>query len=135
MNTVRHSYADRSVSVRQLMLKFGITSALSEDITEFAVNRPGGYWVEDRDGWRYVPCPELTLSNLQGLSTAIAVFNHKQLDRDTPIQSLTLPDGERCQIVLPPVCENGTISMTIRKPSSQRFTLADYANSGRLNRG
>lgn len=123
---------DRSLSVRELLRKYGIVDALSADITEFAVNRPGEHWVEGRDGWTRYENQALTIGNLQGLATAIAVLNKKTLDRDHPIASLVLPDGERCQIVLPPACEDGTISMTIRKPSSSRFTLADYAKTGRL---
>ena len=126
------SRVDRSLSVRELMRKFGISEALSANITEFAINKPGSYWIEDSEGWREVPNEALTLSNLQGLATAIAVFNQKKLDRDQPIASLTLPDGERCQIVLPPACEDGTVSMTIRKPSTSRFSLANYSDSGRL---
>ncbi len=125
-------HADRSISVRQLMKKYGITEALQGDITEFAVNRPGEYWIEDNHGWHCIEQPLLSLANLQGLATATAVFCHKKLDRDSPIQSLTLPDGERSQIVYPPVCLDSTISMTIRKPSSNRFTLAQYDASGRL---
>lgn len=128
----RISRVDRSLSVRELMRKFGISDALSENITEFAINKPGSYWIEDAEGWREVPNGALSLSNLQGLATAIAVFNQKKLDRDQPIASLTLPDGERCQIVLPPACEDGTVSMTIRKPSTSRFSLVNYADSGRL---
>lgn len=123
---------DRSLSVREMMRKYGISEALEGNITEFAVNYPNGYWTEDSNGWQYKENLALSLSNLQGLATAIAVFNQKPLNRDNPIASLTLPDGERCQIVLPPACENGTVSMTIRKPSTDRFTLADYWNSGRL---
>ena len=126
------SRVDRSLSVRELMRKFGISEALSANITEFAINKPGSYWIEDSEGWREVPNVALSLSNLQGLATAIAVFNQKKLDRDQPIASLTLPDGERCQIVLPPACEDGTVSMTIRKPSTSRFSLANYSDSGRL---
>ena len=126
------SRVDRSLSVRELMRKFGISEALTANITEFAINRPGSYWIEDSAGWREVPTESLSLSNLQGLATAIAVFNQKKLDRDQPIASLTLPDGERCQIVLPPACEDGTVSMTIRKPSTSRFSLANYSDSGRL---
>ncbi|WP_443112915.1 P-type DNA transfer ATPase VirB11 [Herbaspirillum seropedicae] len=126
------SRVDRSLSVRELMRKFGISEALTANITEFAINRPGSYWIEDSAGWREVSNESLSLSNLQGLATAIAVFNQKKLDRDNPIASLTLPDGERCQIVLPPACEDGTVSMTIRKPSSSRFSLDNYADSGRL---
>ncbi len=126
------SRVDRSLSVRELMRKFGISEALSANITEFAINKPGSYWIEDSEGWREVPNEALSLSNLQGLATAIAVFNQKKLDRDQPIASLTLPDGERCQIVFPPACEDGTVSMTIRKPSTSRFSLANYSDSGRL---
>jgi len=123
---------DRSLSVREMMRKYGLTTALQENITELAINKPNGYWVEDANGWRFTENEALTLSNLQGLATAIAVFNQKNLNRDHPIASLTLPDGERCQIVLPPACSDGTISMTIRKPSSSRFTLSNYHDSGRL---
>lgn len=132
-NAVPMVRTDRSISVRQLMLKYGLTSALRADVTEVAVNRPGFHWIEDAEGWHKIDNPELTIQNLQGLSTAIAVFNKKPLDADNPIASLTLPDGERCQIVLPPVCEDGCVSMTIRKPSNSRFSLGDYAESGRLN--
>lgn len=129
---IRPAHADRSISVRQLMQKYGITEALQQDITEFAINRPGEYWIEDQSGWHCVEQPILSLANLQGLATATAVFCHKKLDRDSPIQSLTLPNGERSQIVYPPVCLDGTLSMTIRKPSNSRFTLSQYSESGRL---
>jgi type IV secretion system protein VirB11 len=125
--------ADRSLSVRELMRKYGFQDALREDITEFAINRPGEYWVEDSRGWHCRENSILTLSNLQGLATSIAVFNQKKVDRDQPIGSLTLPAGERCQIVLPPASEDGTVCMTIRKPSSDRFTLQNYESSNRLN--
>lgn len=124
--------ADRSLTVRELMRQYGITAALQENITEFAINKPLEHWTEGSAGWQSFPNPALTLSALQGLATAIAVFNQKKLDRDSPIASLTLPDGERCQIVLPPACEDGCVSMTIRKPSTSRFSLEDYENSGRL---
>lgn len=125
--------ADRSLSVRELMRKYGIAEALQQDVTEFAINSPGSLWLEDSSGWRQQQQPVLTINNLQGLATAIAVFNNKPLDRDNPIGSFTLPDGERCQIVLPPAGEEGTVNMTIRKPSSSRYTLADYEQSGRLS--
>ncbi|MCD8459788.1 P-type DNA transfer ATPase VirB11 (plasmid) [Xylella taiwanensis] len=123
---------DRSLSVRELMRESGISEALKANLTDFAINKPGSYWIEDSAGWREIPNEALSLRNLKGLATAIAVFNKKKLDNDHPIESLTLPDGERCQIVLPPACEDGTVSMTIRKPSSSRFSLANYADSGRL---
>ena len=128
-----YSCTEKSLSVRELMRKYGLTEALQQDITELAINQPNGYWIENTQGWHLIQNAQLSLQNLQGLANAIAVFNHKKLDRDHPIASLTLPDGERCQIVLPPACEDSTVSMTIRKPSSNRFTLMDYANSERLS--
>ena len=122
----------RALTVKSLMLQYGITHALQQDITEFAINQPLEYWLEDTHGWRCVKNEQLTLSNIQSLATAIAIYNRKDFDQDNPIGSFTLPDGERCQIVLPPVCENGKISVTIRKPSANRFSLDDYAASGRL---
>ena len=124
---------DNSLTVRQLMLKYGLSEALKGDITEFAINRPNEFFTESARGWEVFDDDRLSLQNLEGLANAIAVFNDKQLTFENPIVSLTLPDGERCQIVIPPACENGTISMTIRKPSSSRFTLENYADSGRLN--
>ena len=124
--------ADRSLSVREMMRKYGILSALSNEVTEFAINRPGSHWTEGPEGWKQFENPMLTLGNLQGFATAVAVFNNKKLDRDTPIASLTLPDGERCQIVLPPAAEDGTVNITIRKPSTSRFTLGNYRDSGRM---
>jgi type IV secretion system protein VirB11 len=123
---------ERSLTVRQMMQSLGINAALSGNITELAVNAPLEHWVEDSEGWHRVDNPALTLAALGGLATAVAVLNKKKLDRDEPIASFTLPDGERCQIVLPPATEDGKISMTIRKPSSSRFSLADYEQSGRL---
>lgn len=123
---------DRSLTVREMLRTVGLSEALSGNITELAVNGPGAYWVEDSTGWHLHENSALTLQALNGLAMAIAVYNKKKLDRDEPIASLTLPDGERCQIVLPPATEDGKISMTIRKPSESRFTLADYENSGRL---
>src|SRR5699024_4991922 len=40
------------------------------------------------------------------------------------------PRGERVQIVRPPACEHGTVSVTIRKPSFTRFSLEDYDRQG-----
>ncbi len=117
---------------RGLMERLGISKALEGGITEFAINRPGEYWIEEAAQWRRVDHPALTIQELRGLTTAMAVYNKSKVDRDSPIASLTLPDGERCQVVMPPVCTDETVSITIRKPSQSRFTLGDYEQSGRL---
>lgn len=126
------SGSDRSLTVRQLLIKHGLTKALNDNITELAINEPNGYWTEGVNGWQYYENENLTYANLQGLARAISVYNRKPLDVDNPIGSMILPDGQRIQIVLPPVCEQGKISITIRNPSTSRFSLNDYNNSGRL---
>lgn len=126
------SIPDSSITTRSLMERLGITKALEDGITEFAINRPGEYWIEAGGMWRSFENPALSIQELRGLTTAMAVFNKTKVDRDSPIASLTLPDGERCQVVMPPVCTDETVSITIRKPSQSRFTLADYEKSGRL---
>jgi type IV secretion system protein VirB11 len=123
---------DSSLSVRLLLDKYGIAEALKGDITEFAINDPMGFWTESSKGWQYFENSSLTLPNLQGLAIAMAVFNQKKLDRDSAVASLTLPEGERCQVVMPPVSETGKVSFTIRNPSSSRFSLSDYASTNRL---
>jgi type IV secretion system protein VirB11 len=44
--------------------------------------------------------------------------------------SATLPSGERIQIVLPPATEEGTVSITIRRPSNTLWTLDQLAEKG-----
>ncbi|SFQ43120.1 P-type DNA transfer ATPase VirB11 [Variovorax sp. 770b2] len=124
---------DRSLTVRELMAKYGLAEALEANVTELGINKPGEHWTENAQGWHRIENDRLTLSNLHGLATAMGVYNRRPLDQDSPIASLTLPGGERCQVVLPPACLEGTISITIRKPSRSRFTLAEYEASGRLS--
>ena len=123
----------RALTVNELMRTVGLQALLDEEITELAINKPHEIWVEDSGGWRSVVAPELSYAQLVGLATAIGVYNKKPIDQDNPIASLTLPQGERCQIVLPPVCIANSVSMTIRKPSNKRFSLDEYAGSGRLS--
>uniref|UniRef100_UPI00082CE7B1 ATPase, T2SS/T4P/T4SS family n=1 Tax=Snodgrassella sp. CFCC 13594 TaxID=1775559 RepID=UPI00082CE7B1 len=51
---------------------------------------------------------------------------------ENPIHSVTLPDGERGHIMMPPSCEDDTLVLCLRKPSSSRFSLGDYISSGRI---
>lgn len=134
-NNVQPIGADRSLMVRMLLKKLGIEEYIgsqSGSVTEFSINRPGEHWIEDSNGWHCHENPNLTIADLFGLAQAIAVYNKKKLDADNPIESLTLPDGQRCQIVMPPACEDGKVLFCIRRPNDVRFTLSDYKNSGRL---
>lgn len=114
----------------------GVTARLArEGVTEVAINRPGEIWTETpRDGWVREDAPWLTLELCMYLATTLAIYNHRDINPRSPIKTVELPGGERGQLVIPPACEKGTVSMTFRKPSLQRFTLEDYDRSGRFDK-
>ncbi|EFG7380218.1 Flp pilus assembly complex ATPase component, partial [Escherichia coli] len=109
-----------------------------DGLTEVAINQPGRIWFERGNGWESQVNEDCNYSNLEMLAQSLSVKSHTGgIDQDynasKPIHSVTLPDGERGQIILPPAAEDGTISFTIRKPSKSRFDLNSYINSGRLS--
>lgn len=117
-----------SSGVAELMEKPGVS--------DVAINRPGELWVETSDkGWYRVDAPHLTLDVCKHLANTLAVYNFRELTVKSPIKTVDLPDsvGRRAQLVIPPACERGTVSMTFREPSLDRFTLEDYEKSGRFN--
>lgn len=99
-------------------------------ITEVCVNRPFEVMCERQNVWERHEVPELTFEHLMSLATATAKFASNDVSDIRPILSAILPGGERVQIVLPPACEHGTVSVTIRKPSFDIRTLASYEAQG-----
>lgn len=100
------------------------------EITEICVNRPGEVFCERQSVWERHEAPEVTLHHLMALATATARFTDNDVSDTRPVLSAVLPGGERVQFVIPPACEHGTVSVTIRKPSFQVRTLADYEEQG-----
>ena len=124
---------DNSTSARALLEKTGITGWLENPtLTEIMINRPGEVFLEDADGRHRIERPELTLPVLEKLGNTLCIYNKKTLDFANPIHSVTLPDGERGHIMIPPSCEDRTVVMAIRKPSTSRFSLDGYIETGRL---
>ena len=110
--------------VRELLSP--ITMFLEDkSLYEVIINRPGQVLTEGPGGWRTYDAPELTFEKLMRLARAVASFSHQSIDERRPILSATLPGEERIQIVIPPATLKGTVSITIRKPSSVDFTLDD----------
>ncbi len=96
------------------------------NITDVAINRPGEVWVEQKGRWTRYDEPDLTFDVLMSMATAVARYNNRDINSINPFLSAQLPDGERIQMVLPPACEDGTVSVTIRKPSMFTRALSDY---------
>ncbi len=97
---------------------------------EIIVNRPGQVLTEGSGGWRSYDLPELSFEKLLRLARAVASFSHQSIDETRPILSATLPGEERIQIVIPPATSKGTVSITIRKPSSATLSLGDLEKGG-----
>ncbi|MDK4555934.1 P-type DNA transfer ATPase VirB11 [Kingella kingae] len=121
-------------SARNLLDNLGITELLNQNgVTEVMINRPHELFIERATGTERLEMPDLSLDKLRHLANILTTFNQKHLTEKDPIHSVTLPDGERGQILIPPSCENGTIVFSFRKPSNSRFSLDDYVKTERLN--
>lgn len=99
-------------------------------VTELCINQPKEVWTENQFGWQRHEAPMLDIARLRGLVKLIGTFSGEVCNEKNPILSGVLPDGERVQIVVPPAVEPGTISITIRKPSSTTLTREDYDAAG-----
>lgn len=119
----------RSTSIDHL-LEFARQWLDDPEITEICVNRPGEVFCERLSKWERHEVPDLDYRKLQSLATAAARFTDNDISDTRPVLSAVLPEGERVQFVMPPACEHGTVSVTIRKPSHAVKTLADYENQG-----
>ncbi|MBN8954885.1 P-type DNA transfer ATPase VirB11 [Rhizobium sp. 60-20] len=115
--------------VRELLLPL-LRFLRDKALYEVIVNQPGKVVTEGADGWRTHDVPELSYDRLMRLARAIASFSNQSIDEARPILSATLPDDERIQIVIPPATTRGTVSLTIRKPSSVSLSLDDLDCDG-----
>lgn len=104
----------------------------SADITEICINRPGELYVEDRAGWHCIEVPSLTFERARQFCTAVINESNtgQRITDVDPVVSLTFPTGQRAQFVIPPACEAGRVSITIRLPSKYRKTLEQYESDG-----
>ena len=100
------------------------------DVIEVCVNRPGEMYVETRVGWRCVEAPACTDVWGRGFAATVATWSAQVVSEAMPVLSATLPAGERVQIVVPPATAAGTMSVTIRKPSSVSMRLSGLSSGG-----
>ncbi|MDR0564688.1 MAG: P-type DNA transfer ATPase VirB11 [Azoarcus sp.] len=103
-------------------------------VSEVCVNRPGEVFAERGGKWERHGAAGLTFEHLDSLGIAVSSFSENEFSDVRPILSAVLPNGERIQVVRPPACEHGTISVTIRKPSFAVRTLEDYEKQGFFRR-
>lgn len=102
------------------------------DVTEICINRPGEVWLERRGGWQRLEVPGLTFERARQFCTAVVNESNtgQRITDAEPLVSLTFPTGQRAQFVIPPACEAGAVSITIRLPSRRPRRLDDYDAEG-----
>jgi type IV secretion system protein VirB11 len=95
------------------------------DVTEICINRPHEAFVERLSGWSRERLAWASYDWCFALARLIANFTKQRVSPSEPLLSATLPGGERVQIVLPPATDDGTVSITIRRPSNALWTLEE----------
>jgi type IV secretion system protein VirB11 len=115
----------------------GISNCLRlPDVTEICVNRPGEIYVERMGGWQRIEVPSLTFERARQFCTAVVNESNtgQRITDADPVVSLTFPTGQRAQFVIPPACDAGRVSITIRLPSRQAKSLDQYRDEGFFDR-
>lgn len=109
-----------------------------DGLTEIAVNRPNELFLKVRGKWQQ---HELKMGFRDCMSFAGAISDYHDggsVTPEYPLRSVTLPGGERVQVVIPPATERETVSITIRKPSSIFIDHETFVKQGfytKLNKG
>lgn len=100
-----------------------------EGVSELCINEPKTLWLEQAGQWQPYTVETLSKSHVRTLAELLAEHNRKNIG-DNPLLSATLPDGERCQFVLPPACDPNQIICSIRKPTVLDMGLTDWEARG-----
>jgi type IV secretion system protein VirB11 len=99
-------------------------------VTELCINRPHEAFVERHDGWSREHLPFASFEWCHAFARLVANHTRQRISASEPLLSATLPSLERVQIVLPPATDTGTVSITVRRPSSELWTLDDLRRQG-----
>ena len=104
----------------------------SSEVTEICINRPGEIYLETSAGWQRVDMPSLTFERARQFCTAVVNESNtgQRITDADPVVSLTFPTGQRAQFVIPPACDAGNVSITIRLPTKHTKTLLQYQEDG-----
>ncbi|MBQ9183329.1 MAG: P-type DNA transfer ATPase VirB11 [Neisseriaceae bacterium] len=107
----------------------------TDGVTEICINEPKVVYYEQFSIWKRKDLENVAAGNnsddvIRALGRLlISASGQKQdFDEKNPMLSLTMPDGERVQLVRQPAAEHA--SLTIRIPSKQVFTMDEYAEKG-----
>ncbi len=121
--------------IRYHFEELGITPLMGiKDVTEIAINQPNIIFYEQDSVWKSIEKPNRSNDLIEGLGTLLVnnAGQNQLFDRNNPMLSLTMPDGERAQLIRQPASEE--CSLTIRIPSNAKFTMDQYEEKGLFNK-
>ncbi|CDM62254.1 MULTISPECIES: P-type DNA transfer ATPase VirB11 [Rhizobium] len=104
-------------------------------VVEISINRPGEVFIERLGSphMEFHEIPALTGTEIEHIGERVAATSNQFISRINPLLSAALPGGERIQIILPPAAPDGG-AISIRKQVISDFTLAQYRDSGALDK-
>lgn len=112
--------------------KLGILDLMhTPNVTEIAINEPDVIYYEQDNCWKRLErAGNHSDKVIEGLGTLLInrAGQNQQFNRNHPMLSLTMPGGERAQLVMRPAAECS--SLTIRIPSKRKFSLDEYEHAG-----
>lgn len=118
--------------INAVFKELGIDDLMKTDgVTEIVINEPNVIFYEQYSEWkRKEALNNQSDMKIEGLGTLLIneAGQNQKFDHNNPMLSLTMPNGERAQLVRKPAAEK--CSLTVRIPSKQRFTLDQYQQSG-----
>lgn len=102
------------------------------EVTEICINKPGELYLETIRGWECVQVDTLSFDRARQFCTTVVNESNtgQRITDNDPVVSLTFPTGQRAQFVIPPACDAGKVSITIRLPSKYTRTLEQYRDDG-----
>lgn len=130
MNAVVIDVIEKGTIARSFLRQMGIASFFDGSLTEVVINRPGELWTQGSGAWQRHEAPACTLDACFKLANALTVMKGGKFSTKEPIHPVVLPDGQRGHVLMQPACEQETISITIRIPSNQRFSVHEYELNG-----
>ncbi len=124
------SYAPDEASALELTLRPLRPFLAEADVSEFCINRPAEVFIETRAGWRCESFPIADFDWCRRLAKLIANSTRQRIDESSPLLSASLPSGERVQVAIPPVTGRHCVSITIRRPAQEAWSLRDLTERG-----
>jgi len=101
-----------------------------DSINEICYNGDGSIYTQDYKAQWKEHKKGYTYEDMLAFALPLASYKEDTLKQNKPILSATLNEGQRAQIVIPPVTNKAMMSITIRKPSKIAYTLEDYDKQG-----